>query len=245
MTSATLAVEGGFDFVARELGCDVARELVVQTPFDFERQALLVVPRGGPDPKRRDEHERWVADRMVEIAEASRGRMLGLFTSRRGIRKAAEAFDRVVGASTWKRVLIQGEAPRGQLVEEFKREIGSVLLGLDSFWEGVDVPGEALSVVVIDRLPFATPDDPVLDAVDAQLPRGAFEEWSLPRAITAIRQGAGRLIRSKKDRGVVVILDERIITKGYGRRFLRSLPPAPLSRDLQDVGAFLRGKIGS
>jgi len=243
MTSATLAVDGSFDFLARELGCDVAKEVIVPSPFNFEEQAILVVPRDGPDPRKRDEHERWAAEQIVEIAGLSGGRMLALFTSWRGMRRAAEEFGRRARVlSPWGAVLVQGDAPRAQLVDRFKRETSSILLGLDSFWEGVDVPGEALSVVVIDRLPFATPDDPVLDAVDAQLPRGAFEEWSLPRAITAIRQGFGRLIRAKTDRGAVVILDDRILTKGYGKRFLRSLPPCPLSRDLEAVGAFLQGE---
>ena len=258
-TSATLTADRTFDFVAHELGCESARELAVPTPFDFERQALLIVPRGMPDPKRRDEHEAYVARTIVDIAEASGGRLLGLFTSRRGLRKAAEAFRRLEGARlrpgeygyqtdevvTWGTVLVQGDAPRGQLVARFKAEVGSVLLGLDSFWEGVDVPGEALSVVVIDRLPFATPDDPVLDAVDATLPGGAFKTWSLPRAITAIRQGAGRLIRAKTDRGVVVVLDDRVVNAGYGQAFLRSLPPMRLSRRLEDVGSFLAGKMPS
>lgn len=242
MTSATLAVDGSFDFLARELGCDVARELVVESPFNFAEQALLVVPRGGPDPKRRDEHEAWVAETILNIACDSGGRLLGLFTSRRGLLKAAERFRRQYGGSA--PVFVQGDEPRAQLLAKFKAEIGSVLLGLDSFWEGVDVPGESLSVVVIDRLPFATPDDPVLDAVDALLPRGAFAEWSLPRAVVEIRQAFGRLIRSRTDRGVVVILDDRITSKGYGKSFLRSLPPAPMSRRLEDVGAFLAGKIG-
>jgi len=255
-TSATLAVDRSFDFVAHELGAESARELAVPTPFDFERQALLVVPRGMPDPKKRDEHEQWVSNRMVEIAAMARGRTLCLFTSRRGLKKAAENFNspRYLSRNgieqTWGSVLVQGDAPRGQLVARFKAEVGNVLLGLDSFWEGVDVPGEALSVVVIDRLPFATPDDPVLDAVDATLPGGAFKTWSLPRAVTAIRQGVGRLVRTKTDRGVVVILDDRIVNAGYGQAFLRSLPPMRLSRRLEDVGAFLgaspadeRGKI--
>ena len=244
-TSATLAVDKSFDFIAHELGAEAARELAVPTPFDFERQALLVVPRGMPDPKKRDEHEAYVARTIVEVAEASGGRLLGLFTSRRGMRKAAEEFGRRRrGTEPWNTILVQGDAPRGQLVARFKAEVGSVLLGLDSFWEGVDVPGEALSVVVIDRLPFATPDDPVLDAVDATLPGGAFKTWSLPRAVTAIRQGQGRLIRTKTDRGVVVILDDRIVNAGYGQAFLRSLPPMRMSRRLEDVGSFLGASPG-
>jgi ATP-dependent DNA helicase DinG len=161
------------------------------------------------------------------------------------MRKAAEEFGRRRrGDEPWNTILVQGDAPRGQLVARFKAEVGSVLLGLDSFWEGVDVPGEALSVVVIDRLPFATPDDPVLDAVDATLPGGAFKTWSLPRAVTAIRQGQGRLIRAKTDRGVVVILDDRIVNAGYGQAFLRSLPPMRLSRRLEDVASFLGASQG-
>lgn len=249
LTSATLAVDGSFDYLVREVGADrdlpggrveAARELVVPSPFDFERQCLLAVPRGGPDPRERERHEQWVAERLVEVARLSRGRLLGLFSSWRGLKVAAEAMRRARGPA-WGAVLVQGEDSRPRLVERLRKEVGAVLLGTDSFWQGVDVPGEALSVVVVDRLPFASPDDPVLDAVDAQLARGAFAEWSLPRAIVKLRQGHGRLIRGKGDRGAVVVLDDRVLTKGYGRQFLRALPRSPLTRDLADVANFLDG----
>jgi len=220
------------------------------------KQSIMVIPTGSPDPRKRDEHERWVAEQMVEIARVSRGRMLGLFSSWRGLKKAQEAFEEAAnerGGSfafvedgaldldrrTWGTVLVQGEAPRGQLIARFKSEVGSVLLGVQSLWEGIDVPGEALSVVVIDRIPFATPDDPILDALDAVLLKGAFESYSLPRAVIAIRQGVGRLIRSQLDRGAVVLLDDRITTKGYGKRFLRSLPSTRTSTSIAAIGQFL------
>ena len=255
-TSATLAVQGSFDHIASELGCESARECIVPSPFDFMKQSITVIPSGSPDPRKRDEHERWVAEQMVEIARVSRGRMLGLFSSWRGLKKAQEAFEEAAherGGSfafvedgaldldrrTWGTVLVQGEAPRGQLIARFKSEVGSVLLGVQSLWEGIDVPGEALSVVVIDRIPFATPDDPILDALDAVLLKGAFESYSLPRAVIAIRQGVGRLIRSQLDRGAVVLLDDRITTKGYGKRFLRSLPSTRTSTSIAAIGQFL------
>ncbi len=240
MCSATLAVGGSFAFAREELGCDGARELAVGSPFDHRRQAMLLVPRGLPPSTDRIEHERAVARLMVRIAHASRGRMLGLFTSNRGLRAAAAAFEEVPHADrTWREVLVQGDAPRSELVARLKAQVGGVLLGVDSFWEGVDVPGEALSVVVIDRLPFATPDDPILDAVDALTPGGAFASWSLPRAVTELRQGVGRLIRRATDRGIVVVLDDRLVSKGYGRKFLRSLPDMPLTRDFEEALAFL------
>jgi ATP-dependent DNA helicase DinG len=241
LCSATLAVNGSFAFVREELGIDKAREVCVGSPFDYARNARLIVPVGLPSPTEREEHERAVAERLVEVVCAARGRTLALFTSYRGLRVARDALARLRGSqrASWGSLLVQGDAPRSELVRRFCEEVGSVLLGTESFAEGVDVPGESLSVVVVDRLPFAPPDDPVYDAVDAMSPRGAFFTWSLPRAVTALRQRAGRLIRRATDRGVVVVLDDRVVTKGYGASFTRALAPMPISRDLSLVRSFL------
>lgn len=235
MTSATLAVDGSLDHVIGELGVADPMELIVGTPFDFKTQAMLVLPSGLPDPTSRDFSE-GVAELVARIVELADGRTLALFTSYRCLRAAAE---RLVGSS--RRVLVQGTAPRTALVEEFRRDVGSVLLGTDSFWAGVDVPGEALSCVVIDRLPFPTPNDPVLDAVKSRNGgRGRwFQEYSIPRAVTAFRQGFGRLIRSVDDRGVVIALDRRLVDKPYGAAFLRSLPNTRVTRELGEVAEFL------
>lgn len=239
--SATLTTSGNFDFARDEFGMTDPIEIEVDSPFDYEKNALLVVPRDMPDPtdKRvpREEYTRACARRLVDSVIAAEGRTLGLFTSYRALDEA----HRALLASGWQgRVLRQGDAPRTQLIREFKADVRSVLLGTDSFWEGVDVPGESLSCVVIDRLPFPTPDDPVLDAVTAIRGREAFYEWSVPRAAIKLTQGFGRLVRTKLDRGVVVVLDRRITDKPYGGAFTRSLPfGLRISRDFGDVARFL------
>lgn len=246
VTSATMTSGGTFDYFARELGCEDAAEMTAETPFDYARQAVLVVPRDMPDPtdKRvpREAYAQAVAERFVRCVELAGGRTLGLFTSY----KVLDEAHRALLASGWEgRVLRHGDAPRTQLIKEFKEDVRSVLLGTESFWEGVDVPGEALSCVVIDRLPFPTPDDPVLDAVSALNDR-AFYEWSVPRAVIKFRQAFGRLIRSRRDRGVVVCLDRRIIDKPYGRQFTASLPRGMrIVRDLQEVARFLDQKAAA
>jgi ATP-dependent DNA helicase DinG len=232
VTSATLTTSGSFDHARRELGVRDARELVVESPFDFEKQALLVVPEGLPSPQEPVFAE-VVADTVARVVELAEGRTLGLFTSYRNLNAA---YERLTGCGY--RVLRQGDAPRTQLIETFRKDVRSVLLGTESFWAGVDVPGESLSCVVIDRLPFPPPDDPVLDAVSERDPDW-FQQFSLPRAIIAFKQGFGRLIRSQLDRGVVVVLDERLVTKRYGRKFLGSLPFTLKSRRLAHVRHFL------
>lgn len=243
MTSATITVGDKFAYQAGELGCEDARELTVESPFDFETNAVLVVPKGDvmPDLSSKDFREKAsfpaaAAAALVECVRMAEGRTLGLFTSHKGLQEAATALRN----SGWQgRVLVQNDAPRTQLVQEFRDDIRSVLLGTESFWEGVDVPGEACSCVVIDKMPFPTPDDPVLDAVDAMNPGGAFKEWSLPRAVIKLRQGFGRLIRTRTDRGVVVVLDRRILEKPYGRAFTKSLPRVRVVRHLDEVERFL------
>jgi ATP-dependent DNA helicase DinG len=228
VTSATLTTGGSFAHAKRELGVRDARELVVESPFDFEKQALLIVPEGLPSPQ-----EPVFPDAVARIVDLAEGRTLGLFTSYRNLNAA---YERLAGCGY--RVLRQGDAPRTQLIEAFRKDVRSVLLGTESFWAGVDVPGESLSCVIIDRLPFPPPDDPVLDAVSERDPDW-FQDFSLPRAIIAFKQGFGRLIRSQLDRGVVVVLDERLVTRRYGKKFIRSLPYTLKSRRLANVRHFL------
>ena len=234
-TSATLAVAGDFKHIGRRLGLDDPRELLQPSPFDWPRQALCYLPRGLPEPNSRD-YLGAMLDAVWPVLEASKGRAFLLFTSHRALREAAEQ----LRDSPWP-LFVQGTAPRNTLLEQFRASGNGVLLGAASFWEGVDVAGEALSVVVIDRLPFAAPDDPVLEAkLDAVRRAGGnpFRDEQLPQAVIALKQGVGRLIRSHLDRGVLVLCDPRLLGKSYGRLFLDSLPPFPRTRDIQDVQDF-------
>ncbi|MBD8872340.1 ATP-dependent DNA helicase [Rhodanobacter sp. DHB23] len=235
-TSATLSVAGRFEHFARQLGLDEPQALLLESPFDYAEQALCYLPDGLPDPAARDYTER-VLDAVLPVLHASNGRAFLLFTSHRALRRAAELLAERV---PWP-LFVQGTAPRHQLLEEFRHSGHGVLLGAASFWEGVDVAGDALSVVVIDKLPFAAPDDPVLVArLEALEQQGInpFMGWQVPAAAIALKQGAGRLIRSVTDRGVLVLCDPRIASKNYGKLFLASLPPMPRTRDLGDVQAF-------
>ena len=233
LVSATMTTGGTFGFLRSELGVPAeARELCVESPFDFAEQALLVVPEGMPEPNDPAYAER-SAQALREVIARCEGRTLGLFTSYRSLEAATEA---VAGCGF--PILRQGELPRSELVARFREVPESVLLGVDSFWTGVDVPGESLTAVVIDRLPFPHPEDPLMDALAAR-DRQAFGKHMLPRAIMKFRQGVGRLIRRSSDVGVVVVLDPRIATKAYGRHFLRSLPRMPSSRRLDAISRFL------
>ncbi|MBI5478287.1 MAG: hypothetical protein HY906_05485 [Deltaproteobacteria bacterium] len=237
VTSATLSAGESFEFVRRELGVDMSRELIVDSPFSFRDQCLLVVPDGMPLPSE-PAFPAAVADTVAEVIDLARGRTLALFTSYRNLNLT---LDRIVGSGH--RVLCQGALPRTALIEEFRRDVHSVLLGTESFWGGVDVPGESLSCVVIDRLPFLTPDDPLLDAISERDER-CFLTQSLPRAVIAFKQAFGRLIRTATDRGVVVVLDRRILTRRYGAAFLQSLPRVRRTEHLADVARFLDGDAG-
>ena len=235
-TSATLAVGDSFTHYTERLGLDEAETRRWESPFDFANQALLYVPRGMPEPRDPDFGAR-VLDVALSLIEASGGRCFLLFTSHRALREAAEVLaDRLAYP-----LLVQGEAPRAELLERFRSLGNAVLLGTSSFWEGVDVRGEALSCVVIDKLPFAAPDDPVLQARgDALRAAGGnpFIELHLPNAVIALKQGVGRLIRDVDDHGVLAICDPRLFGKSYGRRFLSSLPPMPVTRDADEALAF-------
>ncbi len=244
-TSATLAVGESFEHFARRLGLDDARTLRLGSPFDYAAQTLLYIPPhlDAPSSAR---HTRQVMDAVAPILSASGGRAFLLFTSHRALREAAVLLREKLGPQASYPVLVQGEAPREKLLERFREHGAAVLLGTSSFWEGVDVKGAALCVVVIDKLPFAAPDDPVLKArLEAIERRGGnpFFEEQVPQAVIALKQGVGRLMRDTEDFGVVVLCDQRLRTRGYGRVFLDSLPPMRRAQDLEEVTAFLRTRL--
>jgi ATP-dependent DNA helicase DinG len=234
-TSATLSVAGEFDHFARQLGLDDPVTTSLPSPFDYAHQALTYLPKGLPDPNAPDFTERVIAAARP-VLEAARGRTFLLFTSHRALKRAAELL-----ADLPFPLFVQGTAPRHQLLTQFRESGNGVLLGAASFWEGVDVAGEALSCVIIDKLPFAAPDDPVLEARLTALRESGgnpFFEWQVPAAVIALKQGAGRLIRDVADRGVLMLCDPRLTTRAYGKLFLRSLPPMPVTRELGDVQEF-------
>ncbi|HWM41780.1 MAG TPA: ATP-dependent DNA helicase [Burkholderiales bacterium] len=238
-TSATLAVGEDFGHFTRELGLLQAATAKWVSPFDFARQALLYLPKGLPANPNDAAFTDAVIDAALPVLEASGGRAFLLFTTLRALRRAHE---RLRGALRYP-LLVQGTGSRSELLARFRSLGNAVLLGSQSFWEGVDVRGEALSVVVIDKLPFAPPDDPVLAArIEAIKARSgnAFTELQLPQAVLSLKQGAGRLIRDETDRGVLVLCDPRLASKAYGRQILRSLPPMKLTRDLAAVQGFFQ-----
>ena len=235
-TSATLAVNKRFDHFQAQLELEDADTGLWDSPFDYAKQALLYIPPGLPEPAAPEYTER-VVESAVPVLQASRGRAFVLFTSHRALNLATELLQ---GRLEYP-LLVQGSAPRPELLDRFRSIGNAVLLGTGSFWEGVDVRGEALSCVIIDKLPFASPDDPVLQARGKALEeegRNPFMDYQLPNAVLALKQGAGRLVRDENDRGVLVLCDPRILSKGYGKTFLGSLPPMPLTRDIRDVQKF-------
>jgi ATP-dependent DNA helicase DinG len=234
-TSATLAVGGDFDHIATRLGLEDPHTLLQPSPFDWRRQALCYLPAGLPDPNARGYGTALIAA-LWPVLQASDGRAFLLFASHRALREAAET----LRDGAWP-LFVQGEAPRATLLQRFRESGNGVLLGAASFREGVDVVGDALSVVVVDKLPFAAPDDPVFEArLDAIRRSGGnpFRDEQLPQAVIALKQGVGRLIRSETDRGVLVLCDPRLSGKSYGRVFLDSLPPFARTRHVEDVQAF-------
>ena len=242
-TSATLSVAGDFSHYQREMGLDEAATAFWESPFDYQNQALLYVPKDLPEPNS-EGYTRLVVDAALPVIEAAEGRTFFLFTSLRAMREARESMEAGMKRMGMEYpLLMQGEGSRTELLERFRKLGNAVLLGSASFWEGVDVKGEALSLVVIDRLPFAPPDDPVLAArIDKMNSEGrnAFMEYQVPQAVITLKQGSGRLIRDENDRGVLMICDPRLISKHYGKRIWRSLPPMKRSRDLGEVRDFYK-----
>jgi ATP-dependent DNA helicase DinG len=239
LTSATLTVDGRFDYVRTRLGLDDATELRVASEFDYATQTLLYLPRRMPLP-REERYAEAVAWETRQLLQCSRGRAFVLFTSYATMR----AVVRLLELELEYPVLVQGTAPRSVLLEEFRRTPHAVLFATSSFWQGVDVQGDQLSAVIIDKLPFVSPGDPIVAArIEALTAEGAspFDEYQVPLAILALLQGLGRLIRHRSDRGVLAVLDPRLRTMGYGRRFLQSLPPAPITHAVEDVRRFFDG----
>jgi ATP-dependent DNA helicase DinG len=236
-TSATLAAAGSFAFLRDRLGLPIdTRELLLPSPFAYEHQALLYIPSPFPQPNAGDFCQR-VADEAQAVLTKTRGRALFLFTSYRNMTQV----HRLLEPRLTYPILLQGQKPKRILLTEFKENIASVLFATSSFWEGVDVPGEALSCVLIDKLPFEVPDDPLLVArLEALRTQGKnpFNDYQVPRAILHLKQGVGRLIRSSQDRGIIVLFDIRLLQKSYGRLFLDSLPPCRRVHRLADLDEF-------
>ena len=236
LTSATLAVGGGFEYIRKRLGLEQARELVLPSHFDYENQALFYVPPDMPDP-RTPQFAAKAADCIRRLLEISRGRAFVLFTS---YAQMNDVYQRLLSEIEFP-MLRQGEAPKSALLEEFRITPNAVLFATSSFWQGVDVQGEQLSCVIIDRLPFAVPSDPVVAArvksIDAE-GGNAFFQYQVPAAVIALKQGFGRLIRSLHDRGLLVLLDNRILKKQYGRVFVESLPNYRKTTELRQVEEF-------
>jgi ATP-dependent DNA helicase DinG len=237
LTSATLSSGGNFAFIRDRLGLDTADDLIAATSFDYESQAILYLPAKMPDPRDRSWAEAAAAE-VTRILKATEGRAFVLSTSLAGMQSLFE--------NVWAEIdypcLVQGSASKGQLLKRFRETPNAVLFATSSFWQGVDVRGEQLSCVIIDKLPFAVPTDPIVAARQRFIEDSggsSFYEYSVPQAIIALKQGLGRLIRSTTDRGVLAILDPRLRTKGYGRTFLQSLPPCRVTSQIADLASIL------
>lgn len=244
-TSATLAVGDSFQHFQMQLGVHDARTERWDSPFDYQKQAMWFIPRGLPEPSDKG-YTLAMMQLLLPILEASDGRAFLLFTSYRALNEAADWLE----ANSTFTLLVQGDAPKAELLDRFVKAKRGVLLGTSSFWEGVDVRGEALSLVVIDKLPFASPGDPVLQArLDAMRKRGLnpFMHYQVPQAAISLKQGAGRLIRDVSDRGVLIVCDPRLLRrdKPYGKIFLAAMPPFARTREVGDVVAFFESEVAA
>ncbi len=236
-TSATLTVAGKFNNFSQQLGIADAESKIWPSPFNFKQQSLLYMPHIPVEPKD-DSYIEHIIDLAKQIIEYSQGRTFLLFTSYRAMNSVAEALEDIDYP-----LMVQGSASKAKLLDDFREHGNAVLLGTNSFWEGVDVRGEALSCVMIDKIPFASPGDPVLQArIDALRERGGnpFSSIQIPAAVIQLKQGIGRLIRDPKDYGVLVLCDPRLLTKPYGKLFLRSLPAMPITQNIEDVEQFFK-----
>ena len=246
-TSATLAVGEDFSHFTQRVGAESARTLLIPSPFDYATQSRLYLPRGLPDPSSPG-YTAAVIEAALPLIRAAGGRSFVLFTSHRALGEGARRLNERLTVADGFPVLVQGDAPRDALLRRFRELGNAVLLGTGSFWEGVDVRGPALSLVVIDKLPFASPEDPVLKARLAGLKRdgrNGFMEFQVPQAVLALKQGVGRLIRDPDDFGVVMLGDPRLRTRGYGRAFLASLPPMTVTDSAAEAAAFLTEHLGA
>ena len=238
LTSATLAVNGGFEYIRGRLGLHASSELTIPGHFDYRRQALLYIPEDMPDPNSEEFRHRATSE-ILELLELSRGRAFVLFTSHQQMRRIHKEVSIALSFPS----LIQGQGSNASVLEKFRKTKNCVLFATASFWQGVDVPGEQLSCVIIDKLPFAVPSDPIVKARIDQIRRAGgnpFREYQIPAAVLSLKQGFGRLIRSATDRGVLALLDNRIAKKAYGKIFLDSLPDYARTNRLQDVADFFR-----
>ena len=238
LTSATLSVAGSFEFFRTRLDLTDAETMIVASPFDHARQAVLYLPKRMPEP-RAPEFGAAAMDEIEALLEITEGRAFLLFTSHAALGRAAERLRKLDRYP----LFVQGEGSKAALLESFKSTPRAVLLGTSSFWHGVDVPGEALSLVVIDKLPFDVPSDPLVAARIARIRENEgnpFREYQTPMAVLDLKQGLGRLLRSRGDRGILAVLDPRIVTKSYGKTFLESLPGYPVIRDRESAAAFFR-----
>jgi len=238
LTSATLSTNQTFDYLKERVGIDPKEELILDSPFDYATQTLLYLPEDLPEPRETtDRYIQALSQRILDLIEATNGKTFVLFTSYDSLNRVYRTLDPLLQKY---QLLKQGDLSPSRMIERFK-EKPSVIFGTSSFWQGVDIPGEALTSVIITKLPFDVPSDPLVEARIEDLKKRSinpFRHFQIPRAIIQLRQGFGRLIRTRTDRGVVAILDSRLTQRGYGKQFLDSLPACPQTNDLDEIRRF-------